>query len=138
MNETLKTLLTVIITVSATTVVIWLVAKKIGDTLFKTSLKKCEQYLDNLKLVYEVQYKKRNTKESEAIQLIYEHFTKLIGFILREILSGDETFKITYLKPWDILIMLKDRRNSFMDFYEPNRIYLPTLLSKKMIPVVHL
>jgi len=62
MNETLKTLLTVIITVSATTGVIWLVAKKIGDTLFKTSLKKCEQYLDNLKLVYEVQYKKRNTK----------------------------------------------------------------------------
>ena len=92
MNETFSFIVTIILTGGITTSVIWIVLKKLGDTFIQSGLKKYEYYLDKQKLAFEIQYNKKTTKETEAIQQIYESLSSFIIFIFREILVDEKIF----------------------------------------------
>jgi len=136
MNETLKLIITIFLTGGITTGLFWIIVKKLGDTFIQASiqasLKKYEQYLDKQKLAYEIQYTRKTTKETEAIQHIYENFSKLLIYIFREVFSEDKIFRTSDTKVWDTLSQVKKLRNSFIDSYEPNKIYLPKQLCEKI------
>jgi hypothetical protein len=132
MNETFSFIVTIILTGGITTSVIWIVLKKLGDTFIQSGLKKYEYYLDKQKLAFEIQYNKKTTKETEAIQQIYESLSSFIIFIFREILVDEKIFKTNDDEVWDTLKKLKMLRNNFIDSYEPNKIYLPRQLCAKI------
>lgn len=132
MNETLSLIATIILTGGITTSLILIIFKKLGNTFIQSVLKKYENYLDKQKLAFEIQYNKKTTKETEAIQQIYESFSFFIIFIFREILDDGKTFKINDDEVWDTLKKLKMFRNNFIDSYEPNKIYLPRHLCVKI------